>query len=49
MIKMPINTKENLIVKKSKKIDNVAKHIENVSIIKNIYIRNKLINFITKK
>ena len=38
------------IIKKSKEIDNVLKYIENtVNIIKNIYIKNKLVNFITKK
>ena len=28
---------------------NVSRHIENATIIKNIYIKNKLVNFITKK
>ena len=49
ILEMPINSEEILIVKKSKEIDNVAKHIENVNIIKNIYIKNKLVNFITEK
>jgi leucyl-tRNA synthetase len=49
IIEMPINSKEIIIIKKSKKIDNVSKFIENTSVIKNIYIKNKLINFITKK
>ena len=26
---MPINSKKNLIIKKSKEIDNVSKHIQN--------------------
>ena len=30
-------------------IDNVSKHVENTTIIKDIYIKNKLVNFITKK
>ena len=49
IMKMPINSKEIMVIKKSKDIDNVSKHIENTAIIKNIYIKNKLINFITKK
>ena len=49
ILEMPINSEEILIVKKSKEIDNVAKHIGNATIIKNIYIKNKLVNFITKK
>ena len=46
---MPINSKEMAVIKKSKEVDNVLKHIENITIIKNIYIKNKLLNFITKK
>jgi len=46
---MPIDSKEVMIIKKSKEIDNVSKYISNASIIKNIYIKNKLVNFITKK
>ena len=49
ILEMPINSKEMIIIKKSKEIDNVSKYIRNTSIIKNIYIKNKLINFITKK
>ena len=49
MLETPINTEEKTIVKKSKQISNVLKHVENSIIIKNIYIKNKLINFITKK
>ena len=49
ILEMPINSKETTIIQKSKKIDNVSKYIENASIIKNIYIKNKLVNFITKK
>ena len=46
---MPMDSKEIMVIKKSKDIDNVSKHIENTAIKKNIYIKNKLINFITKK
>ena len=49
VLEMPINSKEIMIIKKSKEIDNVSKHIENTTIIKNIYVENKLVNFITKK
>ena len=48
-LEMPKNSKEAKIIEKSKEIDNVIKHIESSSIIKNIYIKNKLVNFITKK
>ena len=48
-MKMPMDSKEIMVIKKSKDIDNVAKHIGNATIIKNIYIKNKLVNFITKK
>ena len=49
ILEMPINSKKVIIIKKSKEIDNVSKYIRNTSIIKNIYIKNKLVNFITKK
>ena len=48
-LEMPINSKEMTIIKKSKKIDNVSKHMKNTTVIRNIYIKNKLVNFITKK
>ena len=49
ILEMPANSEEMIIVQKSKEIENVAKHIENREVIKNIYIKNKLVNFITKK
>ena len=49
ILEMPINSKEVMIIKKSKEVDNVSKYISDTSIIKNIYIKNKLVNFITKK
>ena len=49
VLEMPVNSKEQTIVKKSKEIDNVLKYLENTEVIKNIYIKNKLINFIIKK
>jgi len=49
ILEMPINSIEKSVIKKSKEIDNVSKYIENTIIIKNIYIKNRLVNFITKK
>ena len=49
ILEVPTNSKELIVIKKSKEIDNVSKHISNTTIIKNIYIKNKLVNFITKK
>ena len=49
VLKMPLNSKEETVIESSKKIDNVSKHVKNIKIIKNIYIKNKLVNFITKK
>ena len=46
---MPINSEENIIITKAKAIDNVSKYINEKKIIKKIYIKNKLINFITQK
>ena len=48
ILEVPINSEEDIIIKKTKEIDNVLKHLKNVKIIKNIYIKNKLINYITK-
>jgi len=49
ILEMPINAKETMVIKKSKEIDNVSKYLITTVIIKNIYIKNKIINFITKK
>jgi leucyl-tRNA synthetase len=49
MIKMETESKEITVIKKAKEIDNVLKHIKDKIIIKNIYIKNKLLNLITKK
>ena len=49
ILEMPLNSKEQTIVKKAKENKNVLKYLENIEIIKNIYIKNKLINFIIKK
>ena len=44
-----LDSEEVTVIKKSKAIDNVSKFIGNAVIIKNIYIKNKLVNFIVKK
>jgi len=49
ILEIPINSNEKIVIEQSQKIDNVSKYIENSTIIKNIYIKNKLVNFITKK
>ncbi len=49
ILEMPVNTSEKEVIKKSKTLENVLKYIENSTIIRNIYIKNKLVNFITKK
>jgi len=49
ILEMPTNSKEATIIKKSKEIDNVSKYIQDAKVIKNIYIKNKLVNFITEK
>jgi len=49
ILEIPMNSEEKKIIKKSKEIDNVLKYLENAVIVKYIYIKNKLINFITKK
>ena len=48
IFEMPVNSKDNIVIKKAKEVDNVSKYIENTKIIRNIYIKNKLVNFITK-
>ena len=49
MLEMPIDSEEKIIIKKSKEIENVQKFLKKTVIIRNIYIKNKLINFIIKK
>jgi len=48
-IKIPVNLEKNTVLEKAKNVDNVQKYIGETKIIKNIYLENKLINFITKK
>jgi leucyl-tRNA synthetase len=49
MIEIQKNLEEKVVINKCKEIENVSKYIINTKIMKNIYIKNKLINFITKK
>ena len=49
ILEIPTNSEKSVIIKKSKEIENVQKHMKNMIIVKNIYIKNKLVNFITKK
>ena len=49
MLEMPTNSKEDSVIAKAKKVGNVSKYIGKEKIIKKIYIKNKLVNFITKK
>ena len=48
ILELPTNSDEKMVINKSKKIDNVAKYLNNNLVIKNIYIKNKILNFITK-
>ena len=48
-IEMPINSDEAIVIEKAKINDNVSKYLNNNLVMKNIYIPNKLVNFITKK
>ena len=49
ILEVSINTEKEKIIEKAKKIENVLKYLKNSKIIKNIYIENKLINFIIGK
>jgi leucyl-tRNA synthetase len=49
IFKMPVDSKKNTIIEEAKKIENVSKYIKNTTILKSIYLKNKLINFIIKK
>ena len=42
------DSKEETVSEESRKIKNVNKHIENHTIIKTIYIKNRLINFVIR-
>ncbi len=46
LIRLPINSDENFVAKKAKLESNVNKYLINNNIKKQIYVKNKLINFI---
>ncbi len=46
LIRLPINSNENFVIEKAKLESNVKKYLINNSIKKQIYVKNKLINFI---
>ena len=46
IFKTPIDSSEDSVIKNAKSIDNVLKNIKGKKIKKNIYIKNKLVNFI---
>jgi len=49
ILEMPADSEEVIVIKKTKEVENVLKYIENTKIMKNIYVKNKLVNFITEK
>ena len=46
LIKLPIDSKENFVVEKAKQEVNIKKYLANNNVKKQIYVKNKLINFI---
>ena len=48
ILELPVNSDEIEIANQAKNIINVKKNIENKNIQKQIYIKNRLLNFITK-
>ena len=47
-INLPIDTPEDEVKAKAKEIDNVSKYLEGSEIVKEIYIKNKLVGFVIK-
>ena len=48
LLKMQLNVEEKEVLKEAKKIENIRKNIENKTIVKSIFLKNKLVNFIVK-
>ena len=46
LIKLPINSNENFVAEKAKKESGVKKYLINNNVKKQIYVKNRLINFI---
>ena len=49
ILKMPLDAKEKTVLEEAQKIKNVIKNINNKTIVRNMFLKNKLVNFITKK
>ena len=49
LMEILLDSKENTVIDKAKKIENVHKYLENKKIVKNVFLKNKLINFIIKE
>ena len=47
IFKIPINSEDSIVIETAKMVDNVSKYIKNKKIKKNIYVKNRLVNFIT--
>jgi leucyl-tRNA synthetase len=49
ILEIEANLDQNEVLKICKNLDNTSKYIKSATVIKSIYIKNKLVNFITKK
>ncbi len=49
ILELEANMDQKKVLEKCKNLENASKYIKNKTIIKSIYIKNKLVNFITKK
>ena len=47
LILMKKDTNEDEVIRESRKIENIEKNLKDKKIIKNIFVKNKIINFIT--
>ena len=47
LISVKKDIEEKDLVKKAKKIENIDKNLKNKKIVKQIFVKNKIINFIT--
>ena len=44
---MKKDTNEDEVIRESRKIQNIEKNLKDKKIVKNIFVKNKIINFIT--
>ena len=49
ILEIEANLDQNEVLKICKNLNNTSKYIKSTTVIKSIYIKNKLVNFITKK